>query len=219
MKDNFKMKKIITILWLSLTMVSCGQTTTNTTQSGDFKALAKLVSLEGGDKVHFAKFKIIKDLSDTLILKDTIVVGFYNYKQPDDDLDYVLLTLKKYDGQTSMKNYFICPDYDGKMGIQKVKIDFIDPDYWEGCETGQGECKPLTFTRPKTEKNWFLIMPCGGTETAISISGQGFSKELHLYHDKCPPYLDLTDLADGTYSASMLACGLGGTVNFILTTQ
>ena len=213
-----KLKNIMTILWLSLTLTTWGQTTT-TQQSDTFKVLAKFISFEGGDKIHCAKFKVIKDLSDTLIVSDTITVGFYNYKLPENDLDYVLLTLNRYDGKTSLKNYYICPDYDGKGGVQKVKIDFIDSDYWEGCETGKGECKPLTFTRPLTEKSWFLVMPCGGTQTTIYISGQSFSKELHLSYRQCPPYLELTDLADGKYSAYMLACGLGGSVNFILTTQ
>lgn len=46
-----------------------------------------------------------------------------------------------------MKNYFVCPDYDGQTNIQKAKIEYIDFDYWEGCETGGSECKPLTFSR------------------------------------------------------------------------
>ncbi|MEO9144406.1 MAG: hypothetical protein ABI237_02525, partial [Ginsengibacter sp.] len=121
--------------------------------------------------------------------------------------------------QTTMKNYFICPDYNGKIGIQKAKIEFIDFDYWEGCETGKGDCRPLTFARTKAEKNWFLIMPCGGTETAITISGQNFNKELHLFHKHCPPYLDLTNLNDGQYSANMRAGGLGGTVTINLETK
>jgi hypothetical protein len=61
-------------------------------------------------------------------------------------------------------------------------------------------------------------MPCGGTETAITISGQNFYKDLHFFHDCCPPYLELTNLNDGQYSANMSACGLGGSVSFHLTT-
>ncbi len=214
-----RQKNILAIFCFSLTLTSCGQTTTNYIKNENFKALAKFISYEGGDKIHFAKFKIVKDLSDTLILSDTITVGYYNYKQPDNNIDYVLLTLNKYDGQSSMKNYFICPAYDGKVGIHKAKIEFINFDYWEGCETGKGDCTPLTFTRTKSQNNWFLVMPCGGTETAISISGQNFNKELHLFHDNCPPYLDLTNLNDGQYSANMRADGLGGTVTFNLTTM
>ncbi|MCZ2357356.1 MAG: hypothetical protein LC115_11850 [Bacteroidia bacterium] len=117
-----------------------------------------------------------------------------------------------------MKNYFICPNYDGTANIQKAKVEYIGFDYWEGCETGKGNCNPLTFKRTKNEKNWFLLMPCGGTETAITISGKSFSKELHLYHDNCPPYIELTSLTDGQYTANMRACGLGATVTFNLTT-
>ena len=213
-----RLKNILTILFLGFTLTSCGQTQTTDLKNDSYKVLAKLISFEGGDKVHFAKFKTIKNLSDSLVVNDTIIVGYYNYKEPDENIDNVLLTIKKYDGQTSMKNYFICPDYDGKTNIQKVKIDYIDFEYWEGCETGKGDCKPLIFSRTDKEKKWFLIMPCGGTETAITISGQNFNKELHLNHDNCPPYLDLSNLTDGKYSANMRACGLGGTVTFNLTT-
>ena len=213
-----RIKNILTILLFCLTLTSCGQTKTTDIISENYKVLAKLISFEGGDKIHFAKFKIIKVLSDSLVVNDTILVGYYNYKQPDNKIDNVLLTIKKYDGQTKLKNYFICPNYDGTTNIQKAKINYIDFDYWEGCETGKRECKHLTFSRTEKDKNWFLIMPCGGTETTISISGQNFSKELHLYHDNCPPYLDLSNLTDGKYTANMRACGLGGTVEFNLTT-
>ncbi|HET9057453.1 MAG TPA: hypothetical protein VFN30_11475 [Chitinophagaceae bacterium] len=152
-----RLKNILTILFFSLTLTSCGQTQTTDTKSEGYKVLAKLISFEGGDKIHFAKFRILKNLSDSLALNDTIIVGYYNYKQPEENIDNVLLTLKKYDGQTSMKNYFICPNYDGKTNIQKAKIEYIDFDYWEGCETGKGECNPLTFSRTEKENNWFLI--------------------------------------------------------------
>lgn len=213
-----KLKNILTFPLLFLTLTACGQTKKTDAKIDSYKVLAKLISFEGGDKIHFAKFRVIKNLSDSLLLNDTIVVGYYNYKQPDENIDNVLLTLNKYDGQTSVKNYFICPDYDGIANIQKAKIEYIDFDYWECCETGKGDCKPLTFSRTEKDKNCFLIMPCGGTETAITVSGQNFNKEIHLFHNNCPPYLELTNLADGKYLAKMRACGLGGTVTFNLTT-
>ena len=130
------------------------------------------------------------------------------------------MTLKKYEGQTQIKNYFICPNYDATLGIQRAKISYIDFEYWENCETGKGECKPLNFTRTKDEKNWFLIMPCGGTETSVTVSSADntYSQKQHLFHDKCPPFLALTDLKDGKYFAQMMASGLGGRVEFNLRT-
>jgi hypothetical protein len=214
-----QLKNTLMLLLFCLILLSCGQTKTADIKNGDYKVLAKLISFEGGDKIHFAKFEVLKDLSETLDLHGTITVGYYNYKQPDSNIDTVILTLKEYAGETTIENYFICPDYDGKANIQKAKIEFIDFDYWEGCETGEGECKPLTFTRTKAEKNWFLIMPCGGTETSVSVSGEGFSTELELSHDNCPPCLDLSNLENGDYTASMMACGLGGTVKFNLATK
>jgi flavodoxin len=214
-----RLKNIATILLLSLALTSCGQSQPTGSKNGSYKVLAKLISFEGGDKVHFTKFKIIKDLSDSLLVNDILIVGYYNYKEPDENIDNVLLNIKKYDGQTPLKNYFICHDYDGKNNIQKAKIEYIDFDYWQACETGKGHCKPLTFFRTANEENWFLIMPCGGTGTAITISGKDFKKEMHLHSANCPPYLDLSKLRDGKYFANMSACGLGGTISFNLTTS
>ena len=210
---------ILTISLLTLALVSCGQTTKSKSAKTEFKALAKLVSVGEGSKIYIAEYKIIKDFTDTTFA-DTIKVGYYFYKDNTLQFDTVFLTLTKYEGQTKVENYFICPDYDAKLGIQKAKVNYVDFDYWEGCETGKGECKPLNFTRTKEEKNWFLIMPCGGTETSMTVSSSDnyFLQTQNIFHDKCPPFLNLTDLKDGKYFANMLACGLGGSVEFNLKT-
>jgi len=212
-------KNILTILLLSLTLTSYGQTNTEYFKEPEFKVLAKFISFDGGDKLHSAKFKIIKCLTDSIQLKDTISVWYYNYLQPDTIVDTVLLTLNRYDRQSSViKDNLHCIDNNGEIGIQKAKIEYIKFDYWEGCETGKRECNPLTFSRSENLKNWFLIMPCGGTATSITISGQKFNKELNLFQDSCPPCLELSNLTDGQYLANMRACGLGGAVTFNLTT-
>ncbi|TKK64865.1 hypothetical protein FC093_21675 [Ilyomonas limi] len=211
----------LTTFLLTQALQSCGQTQKQSVPTSQhLKALAKFVSYEGGDKIHFSKFAILKDFSDTTFAGDTITVGYYFYKANSQQFDTVLLTLNKYPEPTTIKNYFICPDYDAKIGIQQAKIDVIDFEYWEGCETGKGDCKPLTFTRTASQKNWFLIMPCGGTETEISLAGidHSFNQKLHLFHDGCPPCIELTNMRDGKYSANMVACGLGGQVNFSLAT-
>jgi hypothetical protein len=214
-----KLKNILTIFYFGLTLTSCGQTKNENFKEPSFQVLAKFISFNGGDKLHSATFRVIKCLNDSIQLKDTISVWYYNYLQPDTTLDNVLLTLNRYDRQSNIvKDNLHCIDNNGQTGVLKAKIEFIKFDYWEGCETGKGECKTLNFVRQKTDKKWFLIMPCGGTETAITISGRNFNKELHLYHDNCPPYLDLSNLTDGNYLANMRACGLGGSVTFNLTT-
>ena len=212
----------LTTCLMTLSLQSCGQTQKQNVSTGQhLKALARFISHEGGDKIHFSKFSILKDFSDTTFTGDTITVGYYFYKASSQQFDTVLLTVEKYSGQTTIMNYFICPDYDARTGIQPAKIDFIGFEYWESCETGKGDCKPLTFTRTANQKNWYLLMPCGGTETEVTVSGitNQFSKRLHLFHEGCPPYIDLTGMADGKYSANMIACGLGGQVTFNLATN
>lgn len=206
-------KFLLIFCWLTLSTFGQEQNDKNK----NIKVLAKFISFEGGDKIQFAKFKIIKNLTD-FIVNDTILVGYYNYKEPVGKIDNVLLTIQKYERKTSIKNYFICPNYDGKTNIQQVKIEYIKFDYWEGCETGNGDCKPITFIRTSKDANWFLVMPCGGSFTSLTISGVNFNKKIHLDYSNCPPILELTNLKNGQYSANMIACGLGGTVKFNLET-
>jgi hypothetical protein len=198
---------------ISLSLLACIKT--KPFSNTNFQALAKFISFEGGDKVHLAKFQIIKSFSDSLLPYDTILVAYHGNKLEEIKLEYALLTLTRDKENPSLKNYFTCPEYNHKLGIAKAKVDFIDFEYWEACETGV-DCRPLTFTRPPTNKYWFLIMPCGGTQTDITISGSVFDKEIHLPVNNCPPHLDLSDLDNGQYTANMIACGLGGSVIFNL---
>lgn len=85
-------------------------------QSKELNALAKFLSYEGGDKVHYSTFKIITDHSHTTP-NDTIRVGYYSYKLPDEDLDTVQLSLL----ETSRTGVYRCPDYDAKLGIRPIK--------------------------------------------------------------------------------------------------
>ena len=214
-----RMNNKLAVFFLGLALTSFGQTNIETHKEPTFNVLAKFIAFNGGDKLHSATFKVLKCLNDSIKLKDTITVWYYNYLQPDTNLGNVLLTLNRYDRQSQViKDNLHCAENNGKTGITNAKIEFIDFDYWEKCETGKGECKTINFGRPQAGTNWFLIMPCGGTETAITISGQNFYKDLHFFHDCCPPYLELTNLNDGQYTANMSACGLGGSVSFHLTT-
>jgi len=181
-----------------------------------------MVKQLGGSKIHQAEYSVIKTLKGKVSNK-TISVGYYSYIGIDITSEIVLLTLIKYRETKGIKHYYHFPKYDAKKGIKKVKIDEISFDYWEGCETGKGECKPLTFYRnPKVEK-WFLLMPCGGTQTSVTLSKEkGILKDknsiynLNISTSECPPIFDLTNLENGKYYAYMLSCGLGGQVEINL---
>jgi hypothetical protein len=74
--------------------------------------------------------------------------------------------------------------------------------------------------------NWFLIMPCGGKATTVTLSkSKGIPNEnetIQKYETinfECPPIFDLTDLIDRKYFAYMLSCGLGGQIEINLKTQ
>ncbi|HEX2628698.1 MAG TPA: hypothetical protein VHM26_06800 [Chitinophagaceae bacterium] len=183
--------------------------------------MAKQVSIGEGDKIHTAQFYIITDLSDSGLTGHTIDVGYYFYKPITVVDDTVLLTINKYPtNDPKYKNYYTCPDYNGKLGVQKVRLNYISFEHWEACEMGKA-CPTITFTRKKDQRNWFLLMPCGGTQTSVTVSGidNSFSKTINLVAKDCPPRLELTNMPDGKYTANMLACGLGGTVSFIIKTK
>ena len=83
------------------------------------RVIGRLITFEGGNKIHTAKFKIIDPLNSSLNKGDTITLGYYNYKEPNADIDTALLTLINHYTETKT-NYYICPDYDGQKGIRKI---------------------------------------------------------------------------------------------------
>jgi hypothetical protein len=185
------------------------------------QVIAKLIASGQGSKIQIAEYRVIKVIKGTLAC-DTIKVGYYFYNENPNAPDTVLLNLTSYSGNTKAINYYIFPDYDAKKGIEKVRISHVDFDYWEGCETGSGDCKPLMLSRSSNDEKWFLFMPCGGTSTTVTLNAAGQAnviQETNVIHSQCPPIFELTHLPDGKYFAFMLACGLGGQVEINLTTK
>lgn len=214
------MKLTLTLLGVFFSILTFGQANNDTVQ-----VIAKLVTPGQGSKIHIAEYEVIKVLKGA-VTNDTIKVGYYFYKEPKMIPDTALLNLTTYTGNTKMTNYYIFPDYDAKKGIEKVKLSYVDFDYWEGCKTWKGQCNPLTFTRKSTNENWFLVMPCGGTATTVTLStrqgipkGNEIIEKEEISHSECPPIFELTNLKDGKYFAYMLACGLGGQIEINLKTE
>lgn len=96
----------------------------------------------------------------------------------------------------------------------------VDRDYWEGCETGEGICEPLTFERNSINDSIELVMPCGGTFTTVHLTYNDETIEtVEVDAMDCPPKFDLTGMKDGEYGAYMQACGLGGPIKFRIITK
>ena len=111
-----------------------------------------------------------------------------------------------------------------KHFVQKP-ITSVQLKFWEGCETGTEECQTLIFNRESLLRNVFLVTPCGGTSTSVSL----YSADEIIFKDSpimkisvstedCPPKLTLTGLPDGEYVVNMSACHLGGGIKFSLVT-
>lgn len=208
------MKNLIFIL-IILTQACFAQELPDT-----FKILAQQIALGEGSKIHIATYKVLKVLEGELNAS-SISVGYTGSKDLNHSTEPVLLTLLKYDGRTSIKNYYHYPNYNALEGAEKVNLFSVSRSYWEGCETGNGTCEPLTFYRDSKLKKTFLLLPCGGTVTSVSLSSKenGISFQNECWAKDCPPMFDLTESGDGKYSAYMLACGLGGGITFTLKTK
>jgi len=210
------MKVKLIIIGLLFPILSYGQANNDSIQ-----VIAKLLTFGQGSKIHTAKYKVIKTIKG-LVTNDTIQVGYYSYHEPKNMPDTVLLHLTTYTRETKATDYYIFPNYDAINGIEQVKLSYVDFDYWEGCETGNEECKPITFTRDSISEKWYLIMPCGGTQTHITFTKSGQKspvKEVSLGFPDCPPVFELTNVLDGKYFAYMLACGLGGQIEINIRTE
>lgn len=187
--------------------------------------IGELITEGEGSKIYIAKYKVLKVLEGK-VTNDTISVGYYSQFENKIKNRVGLLELKKYKGNTEIEDYYIFPDYKPTEIISNVKLSSIDFNYWEGCETGIGECKPLKLIRKNGETKWFLILPCGGISTTVYFSEkEGIPSETDVIYksqvssSECPPIFDLTELKDGKYFAYMLSCNLGGQIEIMIETK
>lgn len=213
------MKGKLTLLGFLFSLLSFGKADNDSIQ-----VIARLVSSGQGKEIHTDKYKVLKVLKGK-VNKSFIDVYYYPKDLPNSP-DTVLLHLLRFPGDTNTVGCYMFPDYDAKKGIEKVKLSYVSFDDWEKCETGIGDCKPLTFTRNLKTKYWFLIMPCGGSYTTLTLSQKpGIPKENDIIqkeeisNSECPPIFNLTQLEDGKYFAYMLACSLGGQIELNLKTE
>lgn len=202
---------IFIVIILLLSQTCFGQSGPDT-----LKVLAQQIEAGEGSKIHIAKYKVLKVLAGELNAS-SISVGYTGCQELNHSSEPVLLSLLKYRGKTSIKNYYHYPNYNALEGAEKVNVLKITRAYWEACEKGTPACEALTFYKDSRLKKTFLLLPCGGSATTVSLSkDKGVILESSWWAKECPPMFDLTALGDGKYSAYMLACGLGGRVEFTL---
>lgn len=196
-------------------VLSFGQAKNDTIQ-----VIAQLVSPGTGSKIYIAEYRVIKTIRGS-VESNTIHVGYYFYHEFENTPDTALLTLLS-NNDSAASAYYTFPNYDPKSGVEQVKLSQLDHTYWESCETGEGPCNPITITRHSINEKCFLIMPCGGTLTDVVLTPSGASDPILSVTTEayeCPPTFELTNVPDGTYTASMLSCSLGGSVEINLQTK
>lgn len=176
--------------------------------------LAKLMTIESKNGIYIAEYQVIKVLDG---IYEGNILRVYHY-QTVNSPDTVLLTLHTHTNSTE-KIYFF-PNYNIQKGIEKVSISTISFQYWLSCEAG--ECEALTLPRNSKTERFFLIMPCGGTATRVTLTTSEKNEIIQassVTARQCPPVFELTALIDGKYFASMAACGLGGQIEINLITK
>jgi hypothetical protein len=207
------MRSLIIILIL-LAQTCFGQDSPDT-----LRILAQQIEPGEGSKIHIAKYKVLKVLEGELNVS-TIFVGYADYRGINHSTEPVLLTLLKYTGNSSIEHYYHYPNYNALKGAEKVNVFSVSQSYWEACETGKGACEPLIFYKDSKLKKTFLLLPCGGSETAVSLfKGEEILLDGTWWYNDCPPMFDLISLGDGDYFVSMYACAMGGGIRFTLKTK
>lgn len=183
-------------------------------QDATLKIIAKRISPPTGDKVIVADYRVLKVLQG--LASNTVIKAGYTIPHPDAP-ETAVITLEP----TNLKDYYTFPDFDASKNTDPVRVDSVDRNYWEGCETGMGDCRPLALSRNTATERWWLMVPCGGTFTTVRLHDENGKtlKELNIDHSQCPPVLDLTGLPDGKYYASMVSSGLGGKIEIHLKTN
>lgn len=99
----------------------------------------------------------------------------------------------------------------------------LDHKLLEACETGIGNCKPVTIVRKSINDSISLFFPNGGTQSdayLVSVTSAKEKIELHdsKIHGQGQLKLDLTGIPDGKYRAGIMSCHLGGSVELNIVT-
>jgi hypothetical protein len=122
----------------------------------------------------------------------------------------------------SIFSIFIISICFGQTKINRgIIVTILDFAYLEGCETGKGDCKPIQIFRKNRQDSLVLIFPSGGTSSSVYLRSSN-DNSIELNDKKSSgqgkPFLNLTNLADGKYSASIMSCGLGGSCSILIKT-
>lgn len=204
------MKKIISAAALLVTVLAFGQA------DEPVKVIARRISAIDCDKMCIAKYSILKNVQGTV--SNTIIeIGCQPDKRLDNSPETALITIVP----TKLKDYYIFPEYDERKGVESAKFDSVDRAYLEACETGSGPCKPPDLSRNADQKQWFLVMPCGGTYTSIKLTDANGKRvrEINAKYGECPVMLDISTVPDGKYFVTVISAALNGKIEINLTTR
>lgn len=111
------------------------------------------------------------------------------------------------------------------QALQSNKIVYnVTYEFLEGCETGKGDCKPVTLTRKTANDSITLFYPIGGTQSNVYLVSTEDAKQKVELHDsktigKGPLKLDLTGLPDGKYRTGIMSCNIGGSFELNIVTK
>ena len=204
------MKNIFSAAALLFTVLVFGQA------EEPVKAIAKRISAVECDKMCIAKYSILKNVQGTTS-NSIIEIGCQPDKRLDNSPETALITIIP----TKLKDYYIFPEYDERKGVENAKFDSVDRAYLEACEAGSGPCKPLALNRNADQKQWFLVMPCGGTYTSIKLTDANGKRvrEINAKYGECPVMLDISTVPDGKYFVSIISAALNGKIEINLTTR
>lgn len=108
----------------------CDKKKTVPAETPQFKVIARFAAQADFDKICTAQYIVLNSVIGNLKPDDTINVSYYSYLAYDDAPETALLTLEKYKMKTSIKNYFIFPDYDPKKGIEPLNIAGYQSKKW-----------------------------------------------------------------------------------------
>lgn len=195
------------------------------TESDTIRVIAEKISEGKGDNVQIAKFKVLATFYEDIYERDTIYVVYHFHTVPENQSlpDTALLSLNKYEGDSSNTHFWAAVDYHAGKNIQPAKVDILYFDQFESFT----DKTTLDLTRKKGQRNWYIIMPFGGSV----INALLLKKPLKPGHPEnwvlqssdaaWPeplPALNLSDIKDGKYYIGLSACNLGGTVKIRIKT-
>jgi hypothetical protein len=213
---NNEMRNFICVLILLNSLSCLGCVVRDTT-----KVIARHIESVDVGELRSSTFKVLKQIVGYRI-QDTLLVFSSTDTPKLDNAEDVMLGLVERLCDSTNAESFAFPGFDLVQAILSVEVISVVYDEWDHCYQTPTEKKTRTIIRNAHSNPIYLFAPCSNTGTLLQLFVYGYNIALSENDGsglECPPFLDLTNRADGWYFAALSAEGICLKIDLIIETK